>query len=277
MRHKYGYLPDSPDPRDFTFRAVQKVEQLPTEVDLREYCSPVRDQGQLGSCTAFSMGSGLREFMLIKSNPVPPNPPDTCLTKLVQQSLIRKLFSLDYAVLSPLFLYYEERVLEGTVNEDSGASMRDGMKVLSNQGICPEVNWPYVISKFRTKPPDQAYENALNYKIAVYSRLYSLTDMKSALATEQGVVFGFNVYESFDTNEVAQTGNMPMPKYGERILGGHAVFICGYKDDETWPGGGYLIIKNSWGLDWGDNGYFYMPYAFASNPADVNDIWTASV
>lgn len=280
-RHSYGYLPDPKDERDFLYKRPQRVEQLPAEIDLRQYCSPVRDQGMLGSCTAFSMATGLREFMLIKNNPVPPPPPPpdpTCLEMLAPKSFLKKLFrySLEPTVLSPLFLYYCERELEGSIPWDAGAYIRDGMKVLNQTGVCPEIDWPYNISKFTTRPSGTAYSNAVPYKISVYSRIFSLLDIKSALAIGQGVVLGFNVYESFETDEVANTGIMPMPELGEGILGGHAVFACGYKDDPAWAGGGFVIIKNSWGMDWGDKGYFYMPYAFVVS-ADVEDVWTASV
>jgi len=274
-KHSYGYIPDKPDNRDYVFKAVQKIEQLPSEVDLRQYCSLVRDQGQLGSCTAFSMATGLREFIEMKTTPPTPTP-SGCLSKILTKILMNKLFSSVFTLLSPLFLYYEERVLEGTVDYDSGATIRDGMKVLAKIGVCPEVDWPYNIKYFTQKPVELAYQHAPEFKIFVYARILTLDDIKAALAVGNGVVFGFLVFESFDTEQVAKTGIMPMPELGENILGGHAVFVCGYKDDPTWAGGGYLIIKNSWGDGWGDKGYFYMPYAFARNPLYVNDIWTAS-
>jgi C1A family cysteine protease len=276
MIHSYGYIPDPKDERDYQFTATKKIK-LPASVDMRSDCSPVRDQGMLGSCTAFSMATGLREFMLIRGNPpIPPTPQPSCLEKIIPKSILKKLIGDGLMVLSPLFLYYHERVLEGTVNWDSGATMRDGMKVLNQIGVCPEMDWPYLISKYKLDPGEVAYLNAQSYKITIYKRIDNLLDIKSALAEGYGVVFGFNVYESFETNEVANTGIMPMPKPNERLLGGHAVFICGYKDDETWAGGGYLIIKNSWGLGWGDSGFFLMPYAFADSN-EVSDIWTASV
>lgn len=273
MKHSYGYIPDPKDDRDYIYRAVYIPVGLPPSVDLREYCSPVRDQGNLGSCTAFSMATGLREFIENKITPPTP-PPVSCLSRFLTKILMKVVSA--FTVLSTLFLYYEERVLMGTVNQDSGATMRDGMKVLANTGVCSESNWPYIINKFKQKPPDLAYQDAKQFKISIYSRILNLTDIKTALATGNGVVFGFLVFESFETEEVATTGIMSMPKLGEDILGGHAVFVCGYKDDPEWAGGGYLIIKNSWGTGWGDKGYFYMPYAFASNPIYVNDIWTAS-
>lgn len=255
MTHRYGYLPDKEDKRDYLFRAVQKAEQLPRFVDLRPYCSKVRDQGELGSCTGFAM-SYLREFMERKNLPA--------------SSWIQKLLFRMY-LLSPLFLYYQERVLEGTVNQDSGAEIRDGMKVLATMGVCREYKHPYIPLLFMNEPNKYAVRNALLYKITVYSRINTLMDIKSALAQKHGVVFGFYVYESFDTDEVADNGIMPMPERGEQILGGHAVFVCGYNDDTQ-----RLLIKNSWGQEWGQAGYFEMPYTFVT-PDNVADIWTATM
>jgi C1A family cysteine protease len=184
---------------------------------------------------------------------------------------------MEYTTLSPLFLYYQARVLEDTVNIDSGAEMRDGMRVLVNLGICSEVHHPYDITKFTEKPSLDDYVNAAGYKITSYSRVLGLAGIKSCLATGRGLALGFYVYESFESSDVATTGKMPMPRPGEVMLGGHAVFCCGYKDDPAWAGGGYLIIKNSWGSTWGDMGYFYMPYEYASNYSNVPDAWTATV
>ena len=98
--------------------------------------------------------------------------------------------------------------------------------------------------------------------------------MQACLAGGDGIVLGFKVYESFRSKNLAKTGKMPMPKAGEQVIGGHAVFAAGYKYESKWPGGGYLIIKNSWGRGWGDKGYFYMPFAYVE-PGLVLDAWTA--
>jgi C1A family cysteine protease len=283
MPHSYGYIPDKLDRRDFTFTAPQKIDQLPPSVDMRKYCSPVRDQGNLGSCTGFAIGSGLREFVMIKNTPPPlpmPAPePESCLSYLMPKGLLKGLKHdpTQITVLSPLFLYYQERLLEGTINEDSGAEMRDGFVALKQTGISPEDHYPYVIADFDHKPGLSAYTDAPSFKISLYQRIIGLINMKSCLAVGGGLAIGFKVYESFETEEMAQTGRMSMPKANEQLLGGHAVFCCGYVDDIDWPGGGYLIIKNSWGVGWGDAGFFYLPYAYAEDPEQVSDIWTATV
>jgi C1A family cysteine protease len=180
--------------------------------------------------------------------------------------------------LSPLFVYYEERVLEGTVNEDAGAEPRDGFKTLVNLGVAPESTDKYVASKFAKAPTKTAITDALKYRISSYHSLSSLADIQSCLVSGTGVVIGFNVYESFEGDDIANTGIMPMPTSGEKIIGGHAVFVCSYFTDVTFPGGGYLVIKNSWGTSWGGpmKGYFKMPFLFV-NSTNVSDMWTCSL
>lgn len=282
-QHSYGYIKDTTDERDFQFKAVQKVEQLPPNVDMRKFCSPVRDQDRLGACTGFAIGSGLREFLMLKNLPIPipPSAEQTgCLQVILSKIGGKNLLRHDpsrYTTLSPLFLYYQERLLEGTISEDGGAEMRTGLKAIKDIGISPEEHHPYIPQNFMLPPNADAYADASMFKISVYSRLIGLNSMKSCLAIGGGIVIGFYVYESFESNDLALTGKMPMPKDKEEILGGHAVFVCGYYDDASWPGGGYLIVKNSWGTGWGDQGYFYMPYEFAKSRLNVPDVWTASV
>jgi C1A family cysteine protease len=250
--HTYGYIPDVQDANDFAFQAMRPAAApLPAEIDLRHLCSPVRDQGNLGSCTGFAIAVGMREFLFNKLG-----------ARFVQ--------------LSPLFLYYEERVREKTVNQDAGAMPRDGFKVLAKIGCAPEADWPYDITKFTIAPSKKAVTNAAQFKIASYNRLANLNDIRTCLAGGNGVVLGFTVYESFESDAVAQTGKMPMPAANEKVLGGHAVFCAGYKTDASFAGGGCLIVKNSWSTGWGDAGYFYMPYAFVTKK-NVSDAWTALI
>lgn len=242
-RRKYSCRKDHQDPRDFKFTAIRYgISQLPASVDLRTKMSPVVDQGDLGSCTANAIASGLKEYFNLKTG----------------GALIR---------LSRLFLYYFERELEGTVGEDSGAELRDGMKVLQKTGVCPEVFWPYVIQIFDRQPNQKAVKRAAPYKINAYRRIKDLAELKAALAEDRPVVFGFEVYESFEADEVARTGILPMPDESEQLLGGHAVLAVGYDDQKGW-----VIARNSWGEAWGDRGYFYIPYEVFDKL--VMDMWT---
>jgi C1A family cysteine protease len=170
--------------------------------------------------------------------------------------------------LSALFLYYEERVMMGTVNQDSGATITDGMDVLSHTGIATEETWSYDITQFKIKPPAAAYSSAGEFKVHDATQLESFDDVKTALAKGQPVAFGFRVYDSF--RKIGADGVMPVPAAGERLLGGHAVLAVGYDDAKK-----SLIVRNSWSDKWGDHGYFYMPYAVA-NSAQARDFWTAS-
>ena len=241
---KYHWLRDKPDARDHLFSAAPVT--LPVSIDLRQYCSAIEDQGQLGSCTGNAI-AGIIELMQRKQNPTRGRD------------------------VSRLFIYYEERVLIGTVNSDSGAYIRDGIKVVNKKGAPLENLWPYVISRFRTKPTNAAYNDALKRKATAYQRVTNFTGVKTALSQGYPVVMGFDVYESFESNAVANTGMMPYPNINtEQYLGGHAVAIVGYNDNLN---GGRFICRNSWGTGWGDRGYFYMPYQVVQNINMSSDFW----
>jgi len=242
IKRKYGWKVDHLDGRDYKFsRRLPIPAVLPAKVDLRPGCSPVEDQGQLGSCTANALVGGY-EFLEIKSG-------------------------VPFWDASRLFVYYFERYLEGTVGEDSGAEIRDGIKVLATYGVCPETMWPYVISKFTKKPCAKQIAEAKKHTIASYYRIDTLAEMKTCLAAGYPFVFGFSVYDSFESDEVAATGVVPMPGPDESLLGGHAVLAVGY-DDST----GRFIVRNSWGM-WGDKGYCYMPYDYLTDRNLSDDMW----
>ncbi len=242
----YGWVPDLPDQRDQLYSApVATLQTLPPQIDLRAQCPPVYDQGQLGSCTANAIGAAVQ------------------FDEMKQQ--LPRVF-----VPSRLFIYYNERVIEGTVNSDSGAMIRDGIKSVGAQGTCPETQWPYTITKFTKKPPAKCYTTARKHKAILYQRLlHSLNQLKGCLASGYPFVFGFTVYESFESQQVAKTGQVPMPTPGEQVLGGHAVLAVGYNDDQQ-----RFIVRNSWGASWGTKGYFTMPYPYLLNSHLANDFWT---
>jgi len=236
---KYQWKRDTPDSRDHLF--VPTIATLPVRVDLRAGCSPIEDQGALGSCTGNAI-AGIVEYM------------DRRAGKMID--------------VSRLFIYYEERVLINTVNYDSGAYIRDGIKVVNKKGACLESVWPYMISRYRTKPSTAAYNDALRRKANAYQKCANFTAVKQALAQGFPVVVGFDVYESFETQAVANTGVMPYPQAGEQLLGGHAVALVGYNDTTQ-----RFIARNSWGTGWGDRGYFYMPYQIIQNTSMSDDFW----
>lgn len=243
---RYGWTPDLPDHRDQVYSApLAQLGPLPKSVDLTSGCPPVYDQGQLGSCTANAIGGAL-EFDQLKQ-------------KLT-----------DVFVPSRLFIYYNERVVEGTVGSDSGAQIRDGIKVVAKQGGPHETLWPYVISKFTAKPSTAAYQDAAKHPAVLYQRLVQTIDqLKGCLATGYPFVFGFSVYESFESPGVAKSGHAPMPAPHEKLLGGHAVLAVGYDDAKKW-----FIVRNSWGPKWGMAGYFTLPYDYLLNGNLSDDFWT---
>jgi C1A family cysteine protease len=169
---------------------------------------------------------------------------------------------------SRLFIYYNERVIEHSVSSDSGAMLRDGIKTLASQGGCAEASWPYVESKFKIKPKPACYKEALKHRISSYHRILSLKEMLACLADGFPFVFGFTVYESFESQQVASTGIVKMPKRGERVLGGHAVAV-GYDNAAQ-----TILVRNSWGKDWGQKGYFTMPYKYVGDRNLADDFWT---
>ena len=258
MIHQYSWVPDLPDFRDIHYNTVRtySLEQLPVSIDLRSKCSPVENQDQLGSCTSFSLAGAL-EF-------------------LEEQALVTKIASPEIFVpsvftsFSHLFIYYNERDIEGTVNQDGGGQIRDGIKTLALFGGCSESIWPYNESQVFTKPSEVAYQQALQHKISTYMRLDTLSDIKHCLAAGFPVCFGFTVYDSFEGPEVASTGVVPMPnEITDNCVGGHAVLAVGYNDAEQ-----MVIVRNSWGPDWGLKGYFKLPYAYISHSDLASDFWT---
>jgi C1A family cysteine protease len=276
-----GWLPDYPDFRDYTVEQTEVAPRLkllgqkdsvkamltkagvaktavklPNSVDLRAWCSPIEDQGSLGSCTA-NAGVGLLEYFE------------------------RKAFG-KHIDASRLFLYKATRDLLHWTG-DTGAFLRKTMEAMVLFGVLPEEYWPYkpfdVIGPqpmFDTEPPAFCYAFAQNYQAISYYRYdppgtpkdVLLNRIKTNLAANLPPMFGFTVYSSY--SQAATTGKIPFPTPGERILGGHAVDAVGYDDNmkikNTNPGGvettGALLIRNSWGTGWGISGYGWLPYEY---------------
>ena len=171
---------------------------------------------------------------------------------------------------SRLFIYYNERAMEGTTSSDSGAQIRDGIKTVSAQGACTESEWPYDITKFAVQPPANCYQDAPQNRALAYQRLsHTLNLMRGCLASGFPFVFGMTVYESFESQAVAQSGQVPMPAPNEQSVGGHAVLAVGYDDTQQ-----VFLVRNSWGSGWGMQGYFSLPYAYLSNSNLTDDLWT---
>ena len=241
VKRKLGWLHDKPDPRDLNFSVQFRLPvKLPPSMDLRSGCSPVEDQGNLGSCVGNAI-VGADEFLEIKSG-------------------------TPFKDLSRLFAYYNARRDKGA---DTGATIRDGIKALVKYGVCREDRWPYDVAQFAIEPPNKCYAEAYGHRITAYQRLTTLTDMKACLAGGFPFVFGFDVFKSAMTDAVAKTGDIPMPSRWERITGaegGHAVMGSGYLDKS-----GKINFRNSWGKEWGDGGYGTLDFDYIQKYA--SDFW----
>jgi C1A family cysteine protease len=237
----YGWKPGLPDVRDRKY-SIEKPIVIPESVDLRPTCSPVEDQGSIGSCTANSLVGNLEFLENLNKQP--------------------------FVDLSRLFIYFNERDLEGSTDSDSGAEIRDGIKTLATNGVCPEIDWPYD-KDITIKPIDQCYAEALKHTISSYTSISSLNDMLHCLSDGFPFVFGFTVYDYFESTEISQTGILKIPTSDESTIGGHAVMACGFNQTTK-----MMLVRNSWGSGWGINGYFWMPFDYISNVNLATDFWT---
>lgn len=236
----FHWVKDYPDPRDYHYKNIRVA--TPPRVDLRQWCTAIEDQGNLGSCTGQAI-AGAIEYLNAKSG----KPTDV----------------------SRLYIYWYERQMIGTVNYDSGAYIRDGIKVVANRGASLERLWPYNIARYRIEPNKSAVTDGSKRKVTLYERITNLTGCINAIANGFPVTVGFLVYSSFLNRMVTLTGMMPYPNVArERLLGGHAVLLVGYDNNTS-----RFIARNSWGTNWGDRGYFYMPYSVISNRSMSDDFW----
>lgn len=212
---------------------------LPGIVDLRSSMPEIVDQENLGSCTACALAALL-------SDAKPSNGP-----------------------YSRLYIYYNGRSEENSVSIDSGSTMLDAIKSIKKYGACSEISWPYDISKFSIKPNNECYiQGSGNKALKVKNINENLNELKTALYKGYPIVFGILVFTSFESPSVALTGHVRLPKPGETCLGGHAVTMVGYNDAKQ-----CFIVRNSWGKEWGDKGYFYLPYNYVFTPDLSSDYW----
>lgn len=247
--NRYGWIHQHPDHRDFKYGALKLTAEvpatLPALVDLRDKLPACWDQGQIGSCTGHGIAGAL----------------------VFDEQFEKETFVMP----SRLFIYYNERDMEGSISSDAGGQIRDGVKAIANLGFSDEKLWPYVENQFATKPPQAAYANGVTHKALNYFSLDNtkLDELKGCLAAGFPFIFGFTVYDSFEGPEVAKTGILNLPQATEQQQGGHCVLCVGYDDASK-----RFIVRNSWGTDWGQNGYFTIPYDYLTNPDLADDFWT---
>jgi len=238
MRFKLGCLRDKKDNRDYLMRAYLPVVKLPKKIDWTPKMSPVRDQGDEGTCVGFATTVGMKEYQ--------------------EKIDYRKLIEL-----SPRFLYNECKKTDG-MPDSEGTSIRIAVKVLKKIGVCREKFWQYKPHQ-KDKPKKGAETDAKKFKIKAYARIVDLNELKLTLATKGPCVIGVYVFSGMmETKD----GKVKMPKKNERTLGGHAICPVGY-DDKTI----FIKFKNSWGINWGDKGYGYLPYEYIDKY--MMDAWSS--
>lgn len=243
---KWGYFPDVPALEDRVYSAVLTADQRPDSVNLiPEFKNEVEDQGQLGSCVGNSCVSAL-EYLLARKHKADPN--------------------YKYPELSRLFAYYHARKIRGLERVDAGAVIRDCVDQLRALGVCEESVWPYIPNTVNLVPDSFAVADAARNKVGSAFRVESLDDKLDCLAQGFPFVFGFTVY-STSMNQAGKTALMPPPA-GARS-GGHAVLAVGYDLPKQ-----LFLIRNSWGRNWGDKGYFWMPFEYLTNANLSSDYWT---
>ncbi len=241
----YGTAKDRRDSRDYLYEPPRFKAKLPRQVDLRPHMPPVYNQHHLNSCSANAIAAAVWFEERHRHDPRHPSP-------------------------SRLFIYYNERAIEGCIAHNEPVSLRDGYKTVARHGVCTERMWPYDVRRFRRCPPKHCYVRAEDHRAIRYARLeQSLRTMRVCLAAGQPFTAGFAVHETFKSKLVKETGVVPLPSPRERRLGGHAMLVVGYLEDSR-----HFIVRNSWGSSWGAGGYCYMPYSYFLDPDLAWGFWT---
>ena len=238
----FGAHKDDTDTRDIPYVPEMAPKALPASVSLRTLCTQVYDQMPMMACTSNAIAALF----------------DAVAAKAQQQ-----LFTP-----SRLFIYYNERDAEGTVDEDKGAQLRTGLKVLARYGVCSETLWPYENARLFQRPTGDAYAAAEKTRIYEYRRIsHTASDIKSCLASGYPFVAGLELYHSAMPSFTS--GVLPMPQTSEAVLGGHAALCIGYDDAQQ-----RFTFLNSMGPSWGAQGCFSVPYAYLTSPQLTYDMWT---
>lgn len=241
---KLGLRPDKPDARDHRFGTPIRTSKdfFPPFISLAKHSSRIEDQGDLSSCTGSALTSAYETMVNIK---LPKHRGE----------------------LSRLFVYYNERDMEGSITRDEGATLRSGIKTLKRNGVCLESYWPYLDSLWSKQPTSRAYENAQYRIIDNYERLQLLDDMRYCLYQLKPFVFGIPIFEDTQPEPLNE---WTFAETGDRLLGYHAMVCMGYDDRKS-----RFLVKNSWGTDWGLGGWCYVDYEFMRREA--LDCWTFDI
>jgi len=247
---KFGWKKEKHDSRDKKYAAIRHLEVgriLPKSVTLEEWCGPVLDQGSSSSCVGNSTSTAIT-FLRLKEADLP-----------------------DW-VASRMYIWYMTRKQEGTADEDEGCCIRNAIKITGKLGVPPEDLWPFNLTKYAEEPSDEVKAEALQHKTFNYYRVdwTDLNEVKGCLAAGYPIVFGMMVPPGLQSEEVAKTGVLEMiTDPHTEFSGGHAVLAIGYDDNRN-----AVLVRNSWGKDWGINGCFWLPYDYVTDPHLSDDFWT---
>ena len=236
MEFKSGVIKSEYDSQDYLMKSFLEFKALPPKFDLTKDMTPVRSQGQEGSCVGFAMSVGCREYQ-------------------------EKIDYKDIIELSPRFLYEEAKKISG---HSEGTTLKAAVQVAKNIGVCQEAYWPYVPKEIGLASPE-AYKNALRHRIKVYARVTNLTELKQAIVDPKigPVMIGVHVYKQMLSDDTKRDGVVDDPTCCDRSKGGHAICAVGYDDESPYfKTGGHIKCKNSWGEVHGDSGYLYLSYRY---------------
>lgn len=247
---KYNFKKQCIDVRDKQFHIIYKqtiTEKLPDKLNLRNIIKlPILSQGELGACTAHATSNAILFFL---------------------KRLQKKEFQP-----SRLYIYYFSRLIENNTEIDSGCEIRSVMKAVAKYGACDEYLIPYNIENFKTRPSEFCIKKGLS-KIKNFRYLsvdQELINIKNCIYQGYPIILGIELYESSEYTENLKSGFIPLPDiYNEKYLGGHCILLVGYNDQKK-----EFCFLNSWGVDVGDNGYFYISYNYLLNNNLAMDFWT---
>lgn len=234
--------PPFPDPRDADHAYRRRFPKVYVPKVKNLICAPVADQGDLGACVYFAIVAHLAATA-VENDQMPMN-------------------------LSQLFGYYNYRETHADINQDEGCYINEAVKLTAKSGICKETSWEYILKNWNRKPPDRCYGEAFEHRALSYHSVLTLEDMIQTIAAGYGFVGGFNCYESIDAPVTQQTGIIRMPEPGEKMQGGHGIFIAGYDLNTQ-----MFRFQNSWGKGWGDEGFGYIPFKYLTDPYLAADFW----
>ncbi|KAB2836111.1 MAG: C1 family peptidase [Caedimonadaceae bacterium] len=251
------------------------AKTLPDMVDMRGNVMAVQDQGEIGSCTAHAAQAMVD--IELRSHGIKNPPP---ISRMYQYANSR----FEDGAQPTITRTVSSSTFSSELADDSGATIAAAVKAILDYGAVPETLYPYSVKKF-SKMPDaylyplgQGYINAMPVSAAPVAQ--NLDSIKSRLSKGKSVIIGINCYNSgILSQKAARTGLVDMPVSGEESQGGHAVLIVGY-DDRPMVGGkanpyfNHFIIRNSWSLKWGNQGYFGLPYDYVLNEDITSELWS---